>query len=158
LLHTQEDEMTDRARPTPTADDHPIMPIEAVIPLPGFNPLTVYVRMTSGNPEFSTNGTAWGSDMSWQCGTEYALYIMFILLTPGIELTPKLSGPTIWFSPVQTDPNQRRYQWGCANPVTTQTPFSFYAGAPGALRDPQIVVTPINGDPDDCDPPRVGRA
>jgi hypothetical protein len=129
-----------------------------VIPLSGNDPVTVYVRMTAGNPEFSTNGSTWGADMSWLCGAEYALYIKFLLVTPLIELTPKPTGPTIWFSPVQLDPNQRRYQWGCANPVVAQTRFSFFAGAPGATRDPQIVVTPIDGDPGDgCDPAR-GKA
>ena len=144
--------MTNQARPTRTADDHPLIPLDTVLPLDGNTPLTVYVRMNNNNPQFSTDGTTFADDMSWQCGQEYALYITFRLLTPNIELTPRPPGPTLWFSPVITDPNHHRSQLGCVPPVTVQTTFQFYAGAPGAMRDPQIVVTPINGpDPDDCD-------
>jgi len=145
--------MTDQARPTRTADDQPLIPLETVMPLSGDNPIKLYVKMTNGNPQFSSDGLTFYDDMSWRCGLEYGLYITFQLLTPLIELTPRTPGTTLWFSPVLVDANQHRSQLGCVPPVTAQTTFSFYAGAPGAARDPQIVVTPINGpDPDDCDP------
>lgn len=133
--------------------------------LQGNDPVDVYVRLSPGGAEFSTDRLLWFSQISWQCGPaasneDYALFITYHVPI-GTELGPsRIALQTLWFSPVITlsieGGSTTRTQLGYLPCVTARTTFSFNVRLDdGTTLDPEIIITPIGGDDGDGSTGRV---
>lgn len=115
--------------------------------LRGDDPVEIHVRMEDATPQFSQDCRAWYNSICWECrqDEQYALIISYHLHDKRLELKPSAIEPTLYFSPVISNKTHNR-QIGYLPWASVLTIFHINVSDQVHQIDPEIIVTPIEGD------------